>query len=141
MSTQPTPMPARILCLALDAGTTITDKATGKVIKLTGMSALDMASEPKVHVPVGTTVDVPGKPSTKASSGTELKASSGTELKGAPGAAGGQPILEMAVPACTLREMTTTNPDTELSDGTLVVATSNAPIIVVNKVTVTAPLP
>jgi hypothetical protein len=140
MSSQPTTAPARILCLILDAGATITDKETGKSTQITGMSFLDMAPEPKVHVPDGTVVADPNQPGQKASSGTELKASSGTELKGAEGTSSG-PILTMVVPACTLREVTTTNPHTELSDGTLIVATSVAPIVVVSEIKVTAPLP
>jgi hypothetical protein len=140
MSSHPTTAPARTLCLILDAGATITDKATGKSTKITGMSFLDMIPESLVQVPDGTVVTEPNKPGVKASSGTELKASSGTELKGTPGASSG-PILQMAVPACTLREATTTKPNTELSDGTLIVATSTAPIVVVSEIRVTAPLP
>jgi hypothetical protein len=140
MSNHPTTAPARIMCLVLDAGATITDKATGKSTQTTGMSFLDMSPIPKVHVPDGTLVNEPNKTGQKASSGTELKASSGTELKGTPGASGG-PILKMVVPACTLREVTTTNPNTELSDGTLIVTTSKAPIVVANEIKVTAPLP
>jgi hypothetical protein len=92
-------------------------------------------------VPIDTVVAEPGKPSVKASSGTELKASSGTELKGSAGGGGGQQLLEMVVPACTLREVTTANPNTELSDGTKITATSSAPIVVVKEIKVTAPLP
>ena len=141
MKSHATASVARTLCLVLDAGTTIKDKATGATKKITGLSFLDMASEPKVHVPDGTLVTEPGKPGVRASSGTELRASSGTELRGTPGAAGEPPILEMAVPACTLRESTTTNPNTDFGDGALIVATSKAPIVVVKKVTVAAPLP
>ena len=107
MSSQPTTAPPRTLCLILDAGTTITDKATGKSTQITGMSFLDMTPKPKVHVPDGTVVAQPNMPGQKASSGTELKASSGTELKGTPGASS-EPILKMVVPACTLRQVTTT---------------------------------
>jgi hypothetical protein len=140
MSSHPTTAPARTLCLIVDAGTTITDKATGKSTKITGMSFLDLTPEPLVHVPDGTFIIEPNEPGVKASSGTELKASSGTELKGTPGTSSA-PILEMVVPACTLREVTTTKPNTELSDGTLIVAISNAPIVVVSAIKVTAPLP
>src|ERR1041385_4651784 len=107
MSSQPTTAPERLMCLVLDAGATITDKATGKSTQTTGISFLDMSPKPKVHVPEGTDVKEPNKPGVKASSGTELKASSGTELKATPGATGG-PILKMVAPACTLREPTTT---------------------------------
>jgi len=140
MSSNPTTAPVRTLCLILDAGTTITDKKTGNSTKITGMSFLDMPPEPKVHVPDGTVVAEPNAPGKKASSGTELKASSGTELKADTGASSG-PILQMVVPACTLRQVTTTNPNLELSDGTLIVASSSAPIVVVNVVKVAAPLP
>ena len=130
----------RTLCLVLSAGTKVTDKATGATKELTGMSFLDTGREPTVHVPDGTTVSEPGKPSVRASSGTELRASSGTELRGSLGAGGGPPVLEMVVPACTLRE-TTADDVTDFSDGALIVATSVAPIVVIKKLIVSAPLP
>ncbi len=132
---------ARTPCLVLSEGTKITDKATGLTKELTGMSIVDITPEPKVHVPEGTDVLVPGNPGVKAITGTEVKASSGTELKAGVGQGPAKPLLEMAVPACTLRELTTANADTDFTDGASIVASENAPIVVVNVVFVTAPLP
>jgi hypothetical protein len=130
---------ARTPCLMLSEGTKITDKATGLTKELTGMSVVDITPEPKVHVPEGTDVKIPGEPGIKAITGTEVKASSGTELKAGVGPA--KPLLEMVVPACTLRELTTVNADTDFADGASIVAIENAPIFVVNVVFVRAPLP
>ena len=132
---------ARTPCLVLGQGTKITDKATGLTTELTGLSFVDMIPEPKVHVPEDTDVLIPGSPGIKASSGTEVKASSGTELKAGVGQGAVKPLLEMVVPACTLRELTTVNAPTDFPDGTLIVASESAPIVVVNAVFVTAPLP
>jgi len=141
MSRNSATAPARIPCLVLSQGAIITDKASGNKKVIAGLSVLDMTPKPLVHVPADTAINRPGKLSVKAITGTELKASSGTELKAASGGGGVKPVLEMVVPACTLRELTTGNQPTNFSDGTSIVAAENAPIVVMKDVTVTAPLP
>ncbi len=125
--------PARTPCLVLLKGTSINDKANGITRKLSGLSFLDMTPNPKVNVKDGTKLDIPGE-GIKASSGTPLKATPGTQI-------GVQaPLLEMVVPACTLREVTTGNPPTELSDGTSIVAKSkDSPIIALAEMSVVSP--
>ncbi len=127
----------RTPCLVVPQGTTINDKAKGFVRKVTGLAFLDMTPNPRVHVPGGTQLDIPGE-GVKASSGTEMKTTpAGTRL-GTPVA----PVVEMVVPACTLRETTTGTPKTELSAGTSIKTQgTSSPIIALAKITVAPPKP
>jgi Clostripain family len=127
---------ARTACLVIPKGTSINDTATGFKKKLTALAFLDMVPNPQVQLPGGTKLDIPGE-GVKASSGTEMKTTPpGTRL-GTPAA----PVVEMVVPACTLRETTAGSNSTELSDGTSIKTVgASSPIIAIKKITV-APKP
>jgi Clostripain family len=123
--------PARSPCLVLLNGTVIEDRANNFSTKLTGVAFLDMTPNPKVHVPEGTDLDIPGTGKVKAITGTPVKSMPGTQIKG---------VQKMVVPACTLREAKTGNPTRALGDGTKVTAkNSDSPIIALAELDVVAP--
>ena len=137
MNSKAAKAPNRTPCIVLPKGTSINDKAKGFAKKLTGLAFLDMAQNPQVTVPGGTKLDIPGV-GEKASSGTETKTTPPGTRIGTPAT----PVVEMTLPACTLRETATGNPKTELSDGTTIKTQgASSPIIALAQITIAPPKP
>lgn len=117
MSSNPEPEVSPVRCLALFAGTIIENPGS-ELKTITGLSFLEMGENRTVKIPADANLEIPEagvvNVGVKAGSGTPVKLTTGTVV--GHGTAAAQPI-SIRVPACTLREPSSSTPETKLTEG------------------------